>query len=126
MKKFKILIVDDNPHFAKALHFMLFDSFSNKIEEINIVNDGIECLSELGKKFYDIVFMDISMPNMGGIETTKQATQMYRNLVVIAVSFHSEMNYVIQMIEAGARNYIIKDQINIETLEKVLSVEYSY
>ena len=103
MKKLKVLIVDDNPHFCNALKFMLFDSFEDKIEFIDIVNDGEECLKELKGNIYDIVFMDINMPNMNGISATKEATTLYRNLVVIAISFHSEMKFVVQMIEAGAR-----------------------
>lgn len=126
MKKQKILIADDNPHFSKALKFMLLDSFNDQVDEINIVKDGDECLSELNNRIYDTVFMDINMPKMSGIEATKAASQSYRNIVIIAVSFHSEMKYIVQMIEAGARSYIIKDEINKETLEKALSIEYSF
>jgi DNA-binding NarL/FixJ family response regulator len=126
MKKQKILIADDNPHFAKALKFMLLDSFQDQIEEIGIVKDGDECLSELNNKIYDTVFMDINMPKMNGIEATREATQLYRNIIIIAVSFHSEMKYIIQMIEAGARSYIIKDEICKETLEKALAIEYTF
>jgi DNA-binding NarL/FixJ family response regulator len=126
MKKQKILIADDNPHFAKALKFMLLDSFQDQIDEIGIVKDGDECLGELSSKIYDTVFMDINMPKMNGIEATREATQLYRNLIIIAVSFHSEMKYIIQMIEAGARSYIIKDEICKETLEKALAIEYTF
>jgi len=126
MKKQKILIADDNPHFAKALKFMLLDSFQNQIDEICIVKDGNQCLSELNNQLYDTVFMDINMPSLNGIEATRTATQLYRNLVVIAVSFHSEMKYIVQMIEAGARSYIIKDEISRETLDKALAIEYSF
>ena len=45
---------------------------------------------------------------MNGIEATRQATILYRNLIVIAVSFHSEMKYVVQMIEAGARVILLR------------------
>ena len=126
MKKQKILIADDNPHFAKALKFMLLDSFQEQIEEIGIVKDGSQCLTELNNKLYDTVFMDINMPKLNGIEATREATQIYRNLVIIAVSFHSEMKYIVQMIEAGARSYIIKDEINKETLDKALAIEYTF
>jgi len=126
MKKQKVLIADDNPHFAKALKFMLLDSFQDRIEDINTVKDGEECLKELNRKIYDMVFMDINMPKINGIEATREATTIYRNLVVVAVSFHSEMKYIVQMIEAGARSYIIKDEICRDSLEKALSIEYSY
>lgn len=126
MRRQKVLIVDDNPHFANALKFLLLDSFDDKIENVSIVNDGDECLKVLYNNIYDMVFMDINMPKKNGIDTTKEITQLYRNLVVIAVSFHSEMKYVVKMIEAGARSYIIKDEINRESLERALSIEYSY
>ncbi len=126
MRKQKVLIADDNPHFAKALKFMLLDSFQDRIEDIVTVKDGDECLQELNRRIYDMVFMDINMPGMNGIDATRQATTLYRNLVIVAVSFHSEMKYIVQMIEAGARSYIIKDEINRDSLEKALSIEYSY
>jgi DNA-binding NarL/FixJ family response regulator len=126
MRKQKVLIVDDNPHFARALKFMLLDSFDDKVDDVLIVNDGDECLRALYDNIFDMVFMDINMPKKNGIDTTKEVTQLYRNLVVIAVSFHSEMKYVVKMIEAGARSYIIKDEINRESLERALSIEYTY
>jgi DNA-binding NarL/FixJ family response regulator len=126
MRKQKVLIADDNPHFARALRFMLLDSFQDRIEDIVTVKDGDECLQELNRRIYDMVFMDINMPGVNGIDATREATTLYRNLVIVAVSFHSEMKYVVQMIEAGARSYIIKDEINRDSLEKALSIEYSY
>ena len=126
MRKQKVLIVDDNPHFAKALKFMLLDSFLDRIEDVYIVRDGDECLTALNENIYDMVFMDINMPKKNGIDTTKEVTQLYRNLVVVAVSFHSEMKYVVKMIEAGARSYIIKDEISKDSLDKALSIEYTY
>lgn len=126
MRKQKVLIADDNPHFAKALKFMLLDSFQDRLEDVIIVKDGAECLTELHKKIYDMVFMDINMPKINGIDATREATNLYRNLVVVAVSFHSEMKYVVQMIEAGARSYIIKDEICRDSLDKALAIEYSY
>jgi DNA-binding NarL/FixJ family response regulator len=83
-------------------------------------------MMQLRSHVCDFVFMDINMPVMNGIEATRQATILYRNLIVIAVSFHSEMKYVVQMIEAGARSYIIKDEISHESLEKALAIEYTF
>jgi DNA-binding NarL/FixJ family response regulator len=124
MKKKRILIADDNPHFANALRFMLLDMFHDHIETINMVENGDECIDELRRKIYDLVFMDINMPQKDGIEATREASQLFRDLIIVAVSFHSEMKYIIQMIEAGARSYIIKDEISKEMLEKALTIGY--
>ncbi|NBC84274.1 MAG: response regulator [Bacteroidetes bacterium] len=122
MKKLKVLIVDDNPHFINALKFMLIDNFNGKIDTISTASNGEEALNLLEKNVFDTVFMDINMPVKNGIEATKEASSLYRNLIIVAVSFHSEMKYVVQMIEAGARSYIIKDEISAEALEKALEI----
>ena len=119
MKKYRILLVDDHPHFINALKFLILDFFEDKVETIDVAYNGEECLEILSKKVIDIVFMDIDMPVMNGIKATKIASDTYRSLVIIALSFHTDMNYVIQMIEAGARSYIVKEEINRELLSNV-------
>ncbi len=119
MKKYRILLVDDHPHFINALKFLILDFFEDKVESIDIASNGQECLDILSEKVIDIVFMDIDMPVMNGIKATKIASDIYRSLIIIALSFHTDMNYVIQMIEAGARSYIVKEEINRELLSNV-------
>jgi len=123
-KKFKILIVDDNIHFCNALKFLILDSFYNKIDTINFVHTAEEFFNEIKSKYYDIIFMDINLPDRSGIDVTKEVTSIYRNLYIVGISFHNEMKYIIQMIEAGARNYITKDEINKEVIEKILEKDY--
>ena len=123
-KKLKILIVDDNIHFCNALKFLIIDSFEDIIDTIKFSHSGDEFLEEIKNTWYDIVFMDINLPDKSGIEVAKEATAIYRNLYIVGLSFHSEMKYIIQMIEAGARNYITKDEINKEVLKKILEKEY--
>jgi YesN/AraC family two-component response regulator len=122
MKKLNILLVDDNKHFLQALKYMVEESCEEKIDKIYQANNGLEALNILKKQHIDVVFMDIEMPEMNGIEATKKATEFNRFLTIIALSFHQEMEYVMQMLEAGARNYIIKEDINTETLKRVFDV----
>lgn len=122
MKKLNILLVDDNQHFRQALKYMVEESNHDGIDNIYQASNGSEALAILKKQHVDLVFMDIEMPEMGGIEATRKATEINRFLTIIALSFHQEMEYVMQMLEAGARNYIIKEDINTEAIKKVFEV----
>jgi len=119
MKKLNILLVDDNKHFLQALRYMIEESDYDNVEKIIQANNGVEALEIIKTQHVDVVFMDIEMPEMNGIEATRKATEFNRFLIIIALSFHQEMEYVMQMLEAGARNYIIKEDINTESLKRL-------
>lgn len=121
MKRYRILIVDDHPKFLEAFEFMLLDAFPENIIKIDVALNGEECLEKLNEAFYDIVFMDIDMPVMNGISATQKINELYRDIKVIALSMHSEMNYMMKMIEAGARNYLVKEDINKEKLAMAIN-----
>lgn len=57
----------------------------------------------------DVVFMDISMPIMGGIEATQRALEMRPNLNIITLSMFGDENYYAGMVEAGAKGFLLKD-----------------
>jgi DNA-binding NarL/FixJ family response regulator len=122
MPKLRILIVDDHNQFVKAFKYLLEDLFADHIQYIDVVNNGDDCLEILSNRVYDIIFMDVDMPGMNGIDATKIINDTYRDIKIIAVSFHSDVKYIMKMIEAGARNYLIKEEINRERLEKALGV----
>jgi YesN/AraC family two-component response regulator len=122
MKKLNILLVDDNQHFRQALKYMVEESSLERVDKIYQASNGNEALNILKKQHIDLVFMDIEMPDMNGIEATRKATEINRFLTIIALSFHQEMEFVMQMLEAGARNYIIKEDINTDALKKVFEI----
>jgi DNA-binding NarL/FixJ family response regulator len=58
---------------------------------------------------------------MNGIEATRQATMRNRFLTVVALTFHREMDFIQQMLGAGAKNYIVKEEITKELLNRIIS-----
>ncbi len=84
--------------------------------------NGRECLEIIRKESIDIVFMDKQMPIMDGVEATKKIVDQYRNINVIAVSFHSELEDIKTMLEAGARNYIVKEEITPKAIANCLGI----
>jgi CheY-like chemotaxis protein len=120
VKKYRILLVDDNKKFLQAFRFLLEEALGDRIMILQEAYNGQECLDIIEKQTMDVIFMDINMPLMDGIEATKKANMLYRDINIIAVSFHDEMKYIKQMIEAGAKNYVIKEDLNKAILEKII------
>lgn len=119
VKKLSVLIVDDNAKFRKALRFLIENSFSDRISELREACNGEEAIQMVQTRKTDLIFMDADMPIRSGIEATRELTCKYRYLVIIAVSFHSEFSYIKQMIEAGAHNYITKEEIDTDAIKRV-------
>ncbi len=117
-----ILIVDDNKQFRGAFRYIIEENFTDKFEELYEAENGAECLEIIREKAVDIVFMDKQMPVMDGIEATKKIVDNYRNIRIIAVSFHSEFEDIKSMLEAGARNYIIKEEITPKTIANSMNI----
>jgi len=67
----------------------------------------------------DVVLMDIDMPGLNGIDTTKVITKEYKNINVLALSMHIEEKYIKEMLDAGAAGYILK-QASIEELNQAV------
>jgi two-component system response regulator DegU len=117
-----VLIVDDNQQFRKALTFIIKENLADKFDELFEAENGVECLDLVKKHNIDIIFMDKEMPIMNGEEATKRIVDNYRNIKIIAVSFHSELEDIKGMLEAGARNYIIKEEITSDVIAKCLAI----
>ncbi|MDA3953981.1 MAG: response regulator transcription factor [Bacteroidales bacterium] len=115
-----ILIVDDNKQFRNALKYILQENLSDKYSELYEAENGDECIDIVKKQAIDVIFMDKEMPIMNGEEATKKIVDNYRNIKIIALSFHSELEDIKSMLEAGARNYIVKEEITSEVIANCL------
>jgi len=103
----KIIIVDDHFIFRNGLKDLLAEI--PDVEILGEASSGEEFLEMLGKVKPDIVFMDIKMPGMNGIETTKKALEMVSDLKILALSMFGENEYVEEMLQAGAMGYLLKN-----------------
>ena len=103
----KIMLADDH----SVLRHGLSKSFQNEkdMEVIAQAKDGRSAV-ELAKELIpDVVIMDIGMPDLNGIEATRQITQDCPRVKVIGLSMHSSKNFIIEMFKAGASGYLLKD-----------------
>jgi DNA-binding NarL/FixJ family response regulator len=119
MEKIKVMIVEDQVLFRKGLRLAISDIKNAELMEDAL--DGKEFLELIKKNMPDIVLMDIKMPVMDGIEATKIAMSLYPALKIIVISSHGDEEHLVQMIEAGARGFLLKDT-NGEELQKAISL----
>ena len=113
--KLNIFLVDDHSLFREGLRFLL--SNSNFVSEIKEAKNGQEFLEGLQNFKPDIILMDIDMPIMNGIEATLKVIKHDSDLKIIALSMYSDENFYTEMIEAGAKGFLLKNSqfIDVET-----------
>ncbi|MFV0266248.1 MAG: response regulator [Draconibacterium sp.] len=118
MSKISLIIVDDHKIFRDGLKLLL-SRFSN-VELIGEASDGAEFLDLLENKKPDIVFMDINMPKINGLEATKLALKRYPDLKIIILTTFLEEEYIEQMITAGVEGYMLKNS-ELDEFDKAIN-----
>lgn len=108
----QVAIVDDNRMFKNVL--LLYFSEDQSIEVTRTANDGAEFLEQMKDCMADIVLMDVEMPKMKGIETTRRALEFLPDLKIIALSMFDNFEYMKEMKAAGAKGYLLKSRIKEE------------
>jgi len=107
MEPVTVFLVDDHKLFREGLALLLGNL--PYIAEVKQAPDGKEFLDKLFENKPDLVFMDISMPLMDGIEATRIATAQFPDLKIIALSMFADEDYYTRMIDAGAKGFILKN-----------------
>lgn len=105
-QKIKVLLVDDHPMVLEGIKAFL--SSKANIEIIGEASDGEEAIAKVKILAPDIILMDISMPALNGIETTRIIRDIDPSVKVIILTMHDDKEYVLQFMESGARGYVLK------------------
>ncbi|WP_430817707.1 response regulator [Carboxylicivirga sp. RSCT41] len=115
----KVAIVDDHPLFSDGLNYYL--SSIDLVEEVKLYANGKEFMHDImaGEK-PDLVFMDINMPVLDGIDTTRSLRKKSHEIKVIAISSLDSLEHIELMIEAGANGYITKS-LTAEEIETAIN-----
>ncbi len=102
----KILLADDHIILRQGLRSVLEKEF--RLDVIGEANNGREAIELVKKLKPDIVIMDVSMPDMNGVEATRHITTESPQVKVIALSMHTDKQFVYDMLNAGASGYLLK------------------
>jgi two-component system invasion response regulator UvrY len=106
MKKIKILIADDHPIVRAGFKQVISDMPDMLVADE--AGNGQEVLNLIGKKDYDLVLLDISMPGRSGLEILKDLKSEKPKLPVLILSIYPEEQYAIRALRAGASGYMTK------------------
>jgi DNA-binding NarL/FixJ family response regulator len=120
MDKIKILLVDDHTIVRKGLRSIL--EKESRIKIVGESEDGREAIKNAEALQPDIVLMDIAMPDLNGLEATRQLKKRYSEMKIIILSMHSNEEYVLQALQAGAAGYLIKKAAPAELISAILAV----
>jgi signal transduction histidine kinase len=115
------MVVDDNAGFRESL-LALLDV--GELEVVGEARSGEEALSIVEDLSPDVVLMDVRMPGIDGIETTRRLKRARPTLGVVALSGHEDQSIVREMLVAGASGYVLKDSDGDDILNAVLQAAH--
>jgi DNA-binding NarL/FixJ family response regulator len=116
----KFLVADDHAIVRRGLAQILCDEFTSAT--VKEVANSHEVMEEVAKGEWDVILLDISMPGRNGIETLKQIRANGIKTPVLMLSMHSEEQYAVRVLKAGASGFLNKETATDELLEAVRKV----
>ena len=122
----RVLLADDHAIIRQGLRMLL--EKQPDIEVVAEAEDGRNAFELAREMAPSVVVMDITMPNLNGVEATRQITNEFPEVRVIALSIHSNKRFVSDMLRAGARGYILKECLFDELVQaiRVVATDGSY
>jgi len=120
METIKLMLVDDHEVVRTGLRSFL--ETQPGLEVIAEANNGREALNRVREMQPDIVLMDITMPDMDGMEATQKLKKMYPKCQVLVLTVHADKQYFMKMLEAGASGYITKQAAADELVSAIQAV----
>ncbi len=103
----KVLIADDHQIVRESLRALLEKEPGFTV--VGEAGEGRTTLRLTRELVPDVIIMDVAMPDLNGIEATRQVVAEFPEIKVIALSMHNDRRFVLNMLKAGARGYLLKD-----------------
>lgn len=119
-KKIQVLLADDHTILRKGVRMLI--RAQGDMEVIGEASTGREAAEQARLLKPDVVVMDISMPELNGIESTRLICDELPHTKVVALSMHKDSVYVREILRAGARGYLLKESEDEDLLKAIRSV----
>src|SRR5213080_4212063 len=119
--RIKLLLVDDHPVVRRGISSCL--ARQERLAIVGEAADGLEAVRKAKELAPDIILMDIDMPHMNGLAVTELLRRELPNIKVLILSMHSNTDYVLRIIQSGARGYVLKEAPTDELVKAIETVE---
>jgi len=120
MTPLKIIVADDHPLFRLGIKTLLTQL--DFVDEVKEAENGVQVIELLKGNFFDIVFMDVIMPVTNGIDVTKKIKKEFSRTRVIALTMYEDQRHILEMFEAGASGYLLKNTNTEEIKNSIFKV----
>ncbi|OMD79076.1 MULTISPECIES: response regulator transcription factor [Paenibacillus] len=124
MSRYRVLVVDDHAHAREAMCEIL--SMDDSFEVIGVVESGPEAIAFTAQWMPDLILIDIQMPEMDGLETTRRIKQEYPYVKIVIVTVSDEISHLLEALKQGAQGYLLKNLAPstwIEYLQAIVNEE---
>ncbi len=112
-----VFLADDHAVVRDGLQLLL--EIQGDMEVVGSASNGREAVHWAERHCPDIILMDIAMPEMDGIEATRQVSEICPATRVIILSMHSTAEHVYRALRAGARGYLLKESAGLEVVKAI-------
>jgi DNA-binding NarL/FixJ family response regulator len=120
MNPISVIVVDDHAVMRQGLRALL--AVSGDITVIGEAQTGREALARVAELAPDVVIMDITMPELNGIEATRAIRAKWPRTEVVILSMHADAEYLFRAFQAGANGYLLKESAVDEIISAVRAV----
>lgn len=117
----EVLLVDDQTLFIESLRVVI-ENDADDIEVLGITHKGKQALEFLKTRQPDIVFLDIRMPVMDGVEATKEIHKRYPEIKIMILTTFDDDEYVSKALDYGAVGYLLKDISSSELIRAIRAI----
>ena len=120
MTKLRVMLVDDHPVVRKGLRALL--EGEPDMEVVGEAGDGTQAVELAQTLKPDIITMDISMPEMDGLEATRRVRACCPDTQVLILTVHAQERYLFPVLKAGAAGYVLKSTVDTELVDAIRTV----
>ena len=116
----RIIVADDHAVMRRGLRLVLEQQVDFQV--IGEANDGREAMSMVESLKPDVAVLDITMPNLNGIDAARQINARQPGVAIVILSMHADEGYVLRALKAGARGYLLKESPESDFIQAIRAV----